>query len=80
MSIQSQLCETYNAKVLLKSGKQTLELTELGQLVVTDGWVTNWVLLYGHSTEWVQDGVFYINKPIQKELDKLALQEYNKLK
>jgi hypothetical protein len=64
--------------VLCKAGKQTLEQDGAGRLVVTDGWLTDWIILYAHRPNWAQDGVLSINKPIRQMLDKLAYEEYMK--
>jgi hypothetical protein len=66
----SQIIPVYNATVLIKSGIQTLERTDRGSLVVTDGLLTDWIVVYNHNGKWAQDGVLTINKPIVKFLNK----------
>ena len=42
-----------NSIVLFSSGKWQIELTG-GGLVVTDGWVSNWIICYGDG-KWAGD-------------------------
>lgn len=56
--------------ILKKAGKQTLELRETmrgKRLVVSDGWLTNWIIIYDNF-KWAADSG-NINAPIKKFLD-----------
>lgn len=72
MGHASQLSEYHAATVLVKAGKQTLERTKHGRLVVCDGFFTDWVVLYDHAPAWTADGVFRFNLPIRRKLNQLA--------
>lgn len=63
--------------VILKAGTQQLELAP-GGYVVTDGWLTDWIILMEHNGTWVRDGVLNINKPIINKLNQIAYNEYIK--
>ena len=60
-------------EVLKKAGKQTLELrqTSVGKrLVITDGWRTNWIVIY-EDGKWSRAcGGLVLNKSIERFLDK----------
>lgn len=59
-------------EVLKKAGKQTLELrqTRVGKrLVISDGWLTNWIVIYENG-KWSRDCGLVPNKPIERFLDK----------
>lgn len=68
----SQLQGVYNAEVLAHAGNQTLEQTDGGHVVVTDGWLTDWIVFYDHAPRWAHDGTLSINKPLQRKLNKMA--------
>ena len=68
----SQLRADLGAVVLCKAGKQTLERTAAGKLVVTDGWLSDWVIIYDHTPTWAADGLFKFNMPIRQYLNKIA--------
>ena len=63
----------YNSKgVVCKRGNIHLELTESG-LVLTNGWCTNWVILYGFNSRWAADShAFTGNKIMRQRLDRIA--------
>jgi hypothetical protein len=63
--------------VILKAGKQTLEFHPNG-LVVCNGFQTDWVTFYDHKQEWRCDGVFAINKPIVKMIDRMSRDHFFK--
>lgn len=78
MNHQSLLQKSYNARVIIKSGKQTLEQTEKGDFVVCDGgFLTDWIIFYDHKCQWVRDGLFRFNKPIIRKLDEIAIGHYS---
>ena len=58
--------------VLLKDGTITLELHKPGgSVVVTNGWLTNWIIFYGFNGKWASDNLI-VNKKIVKRLNKIA--------
>ena len=66
--------------VVCKRGNIQLELTESG-LVLTDGWGTNWVILYGFNNRWAADSAgFTGNKSMRERLDRIATQYTEKEK
>jgi hypothetical protein len=74
----SQLASCYKAKVIFKSGKQTIEQTWGDHFVVCDGeFLTDWIIFYDHKCQWVRDGLFRFNKPIIRKLDELAIGHYS---
>ena len=59
-------------EVLKKAGKQTLELrqTSIGKrLVITDGWRTNWIVIYDDGS-WARGCGLVSNKSIERFLNK----------
>jgi hypothetical protein len=73
---QSQLNADLAGEVILSAGKYTLERTKDGDLVVTDGWRSDWIFIYDYCGRWAHDGVFYIRKDIARKIDQLAKKEY----
>lgn len=69
--MNSQLYEIHNATVLRKFGKYTIERTATGEICVTDGWRTDWVILYDFGG-WAHDGVFALRKDVISYLNKLS--------
>jgi hypothetical protein len=65
---QSQMNEMLEAKVLRKFGKYTIELTKDNELVVTDGWRSDWIIIYDNRT-WAHDGVFHLRKDVKAWLN-----------
>ena len=61
-----------DAVVIKKSGKYTLEIAQAG-IVVTDGWLTDWVTVYNNGT-WAHDGTFGFPKSLKDYLDTSSLQ------
>lgn len=62
--------------VILKAGKYTIELRQ-NDLVISDGWLTDWVIIYNNG-KWAHDGVFYnLSKKIKDRLDRIARSVYN---
>lgn len=59
--------------VVMKRGNVTLELHPRG-LVLTDGWVTSWIILYGIGNKWAWDASHTTNKEFYRRLDKIAQQ------
>ncbi len=62
---------TNESIILKKAGKQTLELRQTRhgkRLVVSDGWLTNWIIVYD-SGKWAADSG-NINAPIRNFLNK----------
>ena len=72
MEHESQLAEHSNATVLVRDGELTLERTEGNRYVVTDGWLTDWVIFYNHKAQWAQDGVLVFTDKIMNRLDRIA--------
>lgn len=67
---KTQVCDSVG--VLLKGGNITLELHKpSGNIVLTDGWLTNWIIFYGFNGKWASDNLI-INKKIVKRLNKIA--------
>lgn len=59
--------------VLMSDGSQTLERLRTGQLLVTDGFLTNWItiydpMFYDSNPGWKSDGPLKINKGIRNAL------------
>lgn len=71
----TQLNERLKGKIIKRAGTQTLELCIAGY-VVTDGWLTDFIIINPHNGEWVQDGALCINKPLKRKLDSIAFNEY----
>jgi hypothetical protein len=65
---KSQLLSEYEAKVLIKAGLQTLEQTNEGNLIITDGWLADHLIIYEKG--WYANCIFKINKPILNFLNK----------
>lgn len=64
---ESQVASHFNSVVLKKIGKWTIERTEKSGMVISDGWLTNWIIEYGDGT-WAGDD-YIRNKAIIKWLD-----------
>lgn len=61
-----------NSAVLLKRGKITLELhLDSNNLVLCDGWLTNWVTLYD-KYRWASDDGWFTTETIKKRLYRLC--------
>lgn len=56
--------------VVMKSGATQLELHPAG-LVVSGGWFTNWIILYGIESNWAADG-HIANKAIRDRITQIA--------
>jgi len=78
MKVKSQLTKDFEAVVLIKSGLQTLETTKEDGLVITDGWLSNWVIVYNNG-KWACNNIFKVNKPIKNYLDLFA-KDYRSIK
>jgi len=65
---EAQVIDGY---VLFKHKEQTLEYTPSG-LVVSDGWVTDWIILYNHQREWAQDGTLSFYDEISEAIDRIC--------
>jgi hypothetical protein len=75
---QSQLNADLAGEVILSAGKYTLERTKDGDLVVTDGWRTDWIFFYNYCGYWAHSGIFRFRKEIRQKIDQLAKAEYIK--
>ena len=64
---ESNLVPSFGGLVLARHGKLTLELTIKNGYVISDGWVSDWVMI-DHSGNYIVDGYL---KPKGKLLDTL---------
>lgn len=63
--------------VLVADDDLTLEFNlSDNKLVVSDGWLTDWILLYDHTNQWVCD-IGLATEPMRELLDNIALAHYN---
>ena len=72
MKRTSQLITPHNATVIASQGKQTLERTANGSYVVTDGWMTDWIVFYDGPWVWAHDGTLNIYKRLREKLNAIA--------
>ena len=67
--------QTVGGEVLLKRGNITIELNS-NRIVITDGWLTAWCVLYDHAPSWGCDwGVGA--KYIIDRMNRIASDYYN---
>ena len=57
--------------VVLRHKEQTLEYTAKG-LVVSDGWLTDWIIIYPHNRQWAQDGVLDFYDEIKEGIERIC--------
>ena len=67
--IKSQLCEYFNAVVLYKEKRLTLERTDWNDLVVCDGYSTDWIMpLSTGDGDFVCDGTFLLSESMRGKI------------
>lgn len=67
--------QTVGGEVLLKRGNITIELCD-NRIVITDGWLTAWCVLYDHAPRWACDWNVRA-KYIIDRMNRIALDYYN---